>query len=240
MKDTWARIMCASWSRSRIFIKQALDLCVPRSVAILGVAGGNGLDRVDCTITKKILGLDINVRYLNAVLQRYSALPGLELYYSDLAGEPWNLPPVELVHAALVSSIRVGGAASKMRFRWLHLVVSCQSCCSSRLKTEQDVTVMRYSSMQALRDHFALIDVSKFQRMSEEKGWYLFHEEPRDMPARTLRPVATSIHRLTVDKSPLHSLTGASCPRHGRVQRRAYGKQRNRFPRCRQKSTRYG
>jgi len=39
--------------------KCALDLGMPRSVAILGIAGGNGLERVDCTVTKKILGLDI-------------------------------------------------------------------------------------------------------------------------------------------------------------------------------------
>jgi len=82
--------------------KCALDLGMPRSVAILGIAGGNGLERVDCTVTKKILGLDINVRYLDAVRQRYSALPSLELYCTDLAGEHLNLPPVELVHAALV------------------------------------------------------------------------------------------------------------------------------------------
>ena len=32
--------------------KCALDLCLPESVAVLGVAGGNGLEQIDCTVTK--------------------------------------------------------------------------------------------------------------------------------------------------------------------------------------------
>jgi hypothetical protein len=145
-------------------------------------AGGNGLDRVDCTITKKILALEINVRYLDAVRQRYSALPGLELYCRDLAGEPLNLPPVELVHAALVFEHTGLGCCLENALS----VVAPRGKFSIVLQLpskEQDVTVTRYSSVQALRDHFALIDVSKFQRSLEEKGWYLFHEEQRDLPA---------------------------------------------------------
>jgi SAM-dependent methyltransferase len=82
--------------------KRALDLCIPESVAVLGVAGGNGLDRIDSAITKRIVGLDINSSYLGAVRQRYGALPGLELCCTDLADMPMSLTPVELVHAALV------------------------------------------------------------------------------------------------------------------------------------------
>jgi len=65
--------------------QRALDLCLPESVAVLGIAGGNGLDRIDSTITKRVVGLDINPLYLRAVQQRYRALPGLELCCADLA-----------------------------------------------------------------------------------------------------------------------------------------------------------
>ena len=40
--------------------KSALDRCRPESVALLGVAGGNGLEQIDCAATKSIVGVDIN------------------------------------------------------------------------------------------------------------------------------------------------------------------------------------
>jgi hypothetical protein len=163
--------------------KRALDLCLPESVAVLGVAGGNGLERMDCAITKRIVGVDINARYLAAVRQRYGALPGLELYSADLAGEHLSLAPVDLVHAALVfehtglgrclenalSLVAPGGKFS--------VVLQLPS------EAEQDVTVTRYSSMQALRDCFALIDVSQFRRRIEEKGFHLYQQEQRSRPS---------------------------------------------------------
>jgi len=42
----------------------ALGRCQPMSVAILGIAGGNGLDRVDPSITKRVVGLDLNPLFL--------------------------------------------------------------------------------------------------------------------------------------------------------------------------------
>jgi hypothetical protein len=41
-----------------------LDRCSPESVAVLGVAGGNGLEQIDSTVTKRIVGVDINPRYI--------------------------------------------------------------------------------------------------------------------------------------------------------------------------------
>jgi hypothetical protein len=46
--------------------KCALDHCRPKSVAVLGVAGGNGLEQIDCSITKRIVGVDINRQYIFA------------------------------------------------------------------------------------------------------------------------------------------------------------------------------
>jgi hypothetical protein len=64
---------------------EALACCRPQSVAVLGIAGGNGLDRIDRTITKRIVGLDVNPSYLEAVRHRYSSSEDLELWCVDLA-----------------------------------------------------------------------------------------------------------------------------------------------------------
>jgi hypothetical protein len=82
--------------------KSALDRCRPESVAVLGVAGGNGLEQTDCAATKRIVGVDINQRYLDEVQRRFGTLPGLELHSRDLAEREFSLAPVMLVHTALI------------------------------------------------------------------------------------------------------------------------------------------
>jgi hypothetical protein len=162
--------------------KCALDLCNPKSVVILGIAGGNGLEQIDPATTKRTIGLDINPSYLEAVRQRHAALPGLELYCADLADNRLGLSPVELVHAALVfehtglvrcldNALLLVAAGAK-----LSVVLQLPS------ETEPDVAPTRYSSMQALRDSFALVDVSQFCLKLSEKGFQLFHQEQLRLP----------------------------------------------------------
>ena len=71
--------------------QETLDHCRPRSITILGVAGGNGLDRIDLGFTRQITALDIHPAYLQAVRARYPQLPLLlrctDLENQDLAGE---------------------------------------------------------------------------------------------------------------------------------------------------------
>ena len=50
-------------------------------------------------------------------------------------------------------------------------------------EAEHAVTPTRYASMQALRDCFSLIDISQFRQKLEEKGFHLFHQERRSLPA---------------------------------------------------------
>ncbi len=44
--------------------EEVLRYCRPESVAVLGVAGGNGLDRIDTADTKRVVGVDIHPGYL--------------------------------------------------------------------------------------------------------------------------------------------------------------------------------
>jgi threonine dehydrogenase-like Zn-dependent dehydrogenase len=80
----------------------ALERCEPTSVAILGVGGGNGLERIDSRITKRVVGLDLNPHYLDAARKRYGGTCNLSLHCVDLTGERVELERVHLVHAALV------------------------------------------------------------------------------------------------------------------------------------------
>lgn len=81
---------------------EALACCSPESLAILGVAGGNGLEHVDPRVTQRVVGIDINPGYLDTIRQRHGNRLNLELHCLDLARHALQIEPVRLVHAALI------------------------------------------------------------------------------------------------------------------------------------------
>ena len=141
----------------------ALRRTRPESVAILGVAGGNGLDRISPEVTTRVCGVDVNPLYLEAVRRRHGGLPGLELHCVDLAGQAVELRPVGLVHAALVfehagldgclrnavSMVAAGGSLS--------VVLQMPSAHSP------GVGASAYASVQALSGNFRLIDPAELR-----------------------------------------------------------------------------
>ena len=70
---------------------------------ILGVAGGNGLEHVDCKKYRKVYGVDINGEYLSEVSKRYPQLSGvLECVQLDLIKDSSRLPASKLIIADLL------------------------------------------------------------------------------------------------------------------------------------------
>jgi SAM-dependent methyltransferase len=75
----------------------------PERVLVVGCATGNGLEHVDPAVTRRVVGLDINLQYLGVCRQRFFGLgPRLELFCASAAS--WRSPPgsFDLVHAALI------------------------------------------------------------------------------------------------------------------------------------------
>jgi len=163
--------------------KCALDSCVPESVAILGVAGGNGLDQIDTTVTKRVVGVDVNQCYLDEAQGRFGSLPGLQLHCCDLTDSTLSLAPVLLVHAALIFEhvglgVALDNALSLVAHRGSFSVVL-------QLPSEQEsgVARTRYTSMQILKDHFQLINTREFQSLLDERGFHIVEQKTRLLPA---------------------------------------------------------
>lgn len=73
------------------------------SVMVLGIAGGNGLEHIDCGIFRKVYGVDINKKYLEECENRYPELK--EIFTSvcaDLTVDDLQLPYAELLVANLL------------------------------------------------------------------------------------------------------------------------------------------
>jgi len=74
----------------------------PRSIAIAGCAGGNGLERVGPPV-ERVVAIDINPAYLDAVRARHAhRVRGLELHCGDVQSPVLSFEPVDLIFAGLI------------------------------------------------------------------------------------------------------------------------------------------
>lgn len=161
----------------------ALACCRPESVAILGIAGGNGLERIDGNITSRIVGLDVNPLYLEVVRRRFGSAYGLELHCVDLAEEIAELKPVNLVHAALVFEHAGVGRCLENALSLVAPAGALSVVLQLPSVSEANVGVTPFSSIQSLGAHFSLIDPVWFGQKLESHGFWLKHQSRRLLPA---------------------------------------------------------
>jgi len=162
---------------------EAVALRHPASIAVLGVAGGNGLDRIDDKITGRVVGLDVNPRYLDAVRKRYAELPGLELHRVDLTEETISIEPVQLVHVALVFEHAGVGRALENAISLVAAGGAFSVVLQLPGEAGQDVGKGGFASIQKLASQFSLIDPAGFRAAMEERNFRLVHETRRALPA---------------------------------------------------------
>jgi len=159
----------------------------PSSVAIIGCAGGNGLERISPALCKRIVGIDINPLYIAQAAKRFAkTLPGLELYTLDIEQPGLALPfePVELVYAALIfeyvdlattfENIRNMGKPDAVLATILQLP-------SASLAT---ISPSPFSSLQALAPAMRLVHPGELQAQATQAGFELLSSRRLTLPSR--------------------------------------------------------
>jgi hypothetical protein len=114
MKNPWEEIQLSDYENHmklhtvmqqqclNAIMKKQFDQYRIKTVMVLGVAGGNGLEHIDPKRIEKIYGVDINQEYLTACAARYQNLSGvLECLHADVTDENTILPYADLVIADL-------------------------------------------------------------------------------------------------------------------------------------------
>lgn len=82
---------------------EALERHAPSSVALLGCAGGNGLERVRGTAVRRVECVDINPRFVEETRARFSGrVDILGLHAGDLERDAFSFEPVDLAFAGLL------------------------------------------------------------------------------------------------------------------------------------------
>jgi Methyltransferase domain len=165
---------------SELFV-EAIERCRPSSIAVLGIAGGNGLEHIDSSVTTRLVGLDLNPEYLESVRERYSHLAGLELHCVDLSRQRLALQPVQLVHAALIfehagvlrcleNAIALTAPGGNLSVVLQLPVESGEAECTSR-----------FSSIQNLHSRFSVVRPASLCQSLARPGFRLTHETTRGL-----------------------------------------------------------
>jgi hypothetical protein len=162
---------------------EVLALCRPASVAVLGVAGGNGLERIDPACTQRVVGIDLNPDYLLAVRSRFADLAGLELHHADLSVDRTAIAPVDLVHAALIFE----HAGTALCLQNALALVAPSGALSVVLQvpgeTSGNVGSSGIASVSQLASHFALVEPAELTARIATSGFALIHQARRTVPA---------------------------------------------------------
>jgi predicted TPR repeat methyltransferase len=83
--------------------QEAVLSAQPDRLLVLGCGVGHGLEHVDPAVTRRVVGVDVNLQHLGIARQRFFHLgPRLELYCSDATAFKAMPGSFDLVHAALL------------------------------------------------------------------------------------------------------------------------------------------
>jgi len=75
----------------------------PRSLAVIGCAGGNGFERIDPGLTLRVVGVDLNGLYLKEARNRFQkTFRALQLVEGDIQTGAVSFDPVEMIYAAMI------------------------------------------------------------------------------------------------------------------------------------------
>jgi hypothetical protein len=155
---------------------EAIDSYRPSSIALLGCAGGNGLERISSTSVERVVGIDINQQYLERTAARYGdRIPRLELFAGDLGVDRFVFDPVELVFAGLifeyVETTKLLKQALSMLIRGGRLVSVVQLP-----SPIEDVTPSPYTTMKSLSPVLHVVSSKKLTVLARETGFAIESE----------------------------------------------------------------
>jgi hypothetical protein len=161
---------------------EGIARCHPSSIAVLGIAGGNGLERIDRSITERIVGIDLNPQYLEAVRQRHSHLPGLELHCVDLSQQRLEFEPVQLVHAAMIfehagiDCCLENAIAMVAPGGHLSIVLQLPS------ESGQKAVTSHFPTIECLGSHFSMVSPEWLCESLAGRGFQRTHQTTRTLP----------------------------------------------------------
>lgn len=189
-------------------IAHELDVLVrthsPRSLAVIGCAGGNGFDCAVGSSVSRVVGVDINPQYIERARERYKdRLPGLELHLADIQASESLFDPIDLIYVALV--LEYVDLARTMSVLRSHCNPNGVLAVLSQLphETTSHVSPSPYTSLQLLAPAMRLISQEELERQARHAGF---------VPLHSRMSAATGGKRFRIDEFRIGMRPGAGAP----------------------------
>lgn len=146
----------------------------PESFAIFGIAGGNGLEHIDNSITKSVIGIDINNYYLEECRKRFSTkIQNLTLYNCNIITE--KLPDflVNLLMASLIFEY----IDIKTGLEKVYNHISENGILTAIIQKNNNVTSVSPTGVESIKEIgsvFKIVDELKFEKKAIETGFTMY------------------------------------------------------------------
>lgn len=155
----------------------------PGSVAVAGCAGGNGFDRIDPAVTRRVVGVDLNGQYLDATRARFGTqFKQLELVEGDIQSPMVAFAPVDMVYAALVLEyVDAGVALGRMR-EWLNPRGTLVTVVQLPAGDLPAVTTSQFGSLNVLETVMQFVAPEQLHATAERNGLRSVSSATRQTP----------------------------------------------------------
>ncbi len=144
----------------------------PQSVGVLGCAGGNGFEQISSQVTKRVVGVDLNPKYIQEARRRFqNRFLALELFAGDIQTDTFDFAPVDLIFAGLLFEY----VDVELTLARIHSMLNA----SGRLVTVvqlpnaeiPEVTPTPFTSLHTLSSVMQLIPPEQLERLAARQGY---------------------------------------------------------------------
>ncbi len=158
-------------------LKEVVKMFNPNSLAIIGCAGGNGLEKMNHKTIEKIICVDINPVFLNKAIERYKkSFKNIEFICCDIASEEFKFKPVDLIYAGLVFEYVDYNLALNNVSRFIRPNGKLAAVLQMPNENIPEVSPSPYKSLEILSETFSFVQVDKFIDECKKYGFDLISE----------------------------------------------------------------
>jgi trans-aconitate methyltransferase len=196
MQSPWLTIPLADYEahmslpvvgQSQMLAEQLAKLIAqhaPTSVAVIGCAGGNGLEGLESTCVERAVAIDINPEYIAACRSRHAKrLANLELHCADIESRRLQFEPVALIYAALIFEYADVAATLRTLQRNLQPGGTLAALLQLAHAERRAITPTVYRSLNALEPAFKLVAPAELRAAASVAGFEFEYSSRVDLPS---------------------------------------------------------
>lgn len=162
--------------------EKMINLYNPKSLALLGCAGGNGLEALKSKQIEKVLCVDINPSFLTEARKRYSKISNnIEYICCDISSNVLNFSLVEFVYAGLLFEYVDYNQALKNISKFIKeegILVIVLQVPSTQIG---EVSPSPYKNLEKLSKIFSFVSSSNIIELSSKYGFEVISQNRSEL-----------------------------------------------------------